>query len=213
MRAPTDLLLERHKSYRQAHERYLRASQARQSAQTRLQELEGELRAAEARDRVALGDALVDGCRPPTSEAEKLREALEEAKRQSEALSYAEQRCASELDKLPKQHKQDWVRRAEGDLATASGKYRKAISQLTEARDAVADLATLISYLTFEGVATQPIGDGVRLGVDAAGANQIVALGPILAALQREVDEVVERTRLDPNRPMPEPRFELMQRV
>jgi hypothetical protein len=62
-RAPTDLLIERHKPYRQAHERYLRATRARHQAPRHgFAELERELSVAENRDRVALGDT---SSRPP----------------------------------------------------------------------------------------------------------------------------------------------------
>ena len=68
--APTDLLAESHKSYRQAQDRYRRATLAREAAQQRVSELERKLSGAECRDRVALGDALVDQRRPPKPEAE-----------------------------------------------------------------------------------------------------------------------------------------------
>lgn len=98
---PTDLLSQRHKVFQQAQERYQRAIVARAAAQQQVSELESVLAAAEARDRVALGDALVDGRHPSKSEAESVRSQLEGAKGESEALVYAEERAAGALDRLP----------------------------------------------------------------------------------------------------------------
>jgi hypothetical protein len=98
---PVDLLAARHRRYRAAQDRYRRASGAREAAQQKVAELEASLRGAEHRDRVALGDALIDQSRPPKPEAEKARTLLDDAKRELEALQYAEQRAAVALDRLP----------------------------------------------------------------------------------------------------------------
>jgi hypothetical protein len=102
----------------------------RQDAQARVQDLERELRVAEGRDRVALGDALLEGRKAPASEADAFRKSLEGGKRDAEALAYAEERCASELNNLPKQRKEAWLREAERDLKAAGGRYRAAIVEL-----------------------------------------------------------------------------------
>jgi multidrug efflux pump subunit AcrA (membrane-fusion protein) len=88
---PTDLLAGRHKAYRQARDRYLRATAAREQAQQRVNELERELATTEARDRVDLGEALVDKRKPPAAQADAARATLQAAKRDMEALQYAEQ--------------------------------------------------------------------------------------------------------------------------
>ena len=75
-RAPTDLLIERHKDFRQANERYQRAIEAHGAGRERVAALEASLGAAETRDRMALGDSIVDGRKAPPSEAEALREEL-----------------------------------------------------------------------------------------------------------------------------------------
>jgi hypothetical protein len=182
----------------------------RQDAQARVQDLERELRVAEGRDRVALGDALLEGRKAPASEADAFRKSLEGGKRDAEALAYAEERCASELNNLPKQRKEAWLREAERDLKAAGGRYRAAIVELAEAREIVADLAVLVSYLRFDGQWTPAIRGAVLLGRDAAGSNQCVAIDELVAAMECEVDEVAERTKLDPKRPQPEPRQELI---
>jgi hypothetical protein len=211
-RAPYDLFIERHKPYRRAVEAQQGAVKARQNALQRMQELERDLAAAESRDLIALGDALAADRRPPPREAEKIRTALEEAKRHSEALAYKEERCNRELDRLPREHKQDWLEQTERDLASAGREYAAAIRQLAETRAVVADLANLASFLRYDGQATQPIREGVVVGRDVNGEDRVVAIEQLIAGLRREVDEVVERTRLDPNRPIPEPRLELMHR-
>lgn len=109
---PTDLLAQRHKVYRQAQKRYQRAATARATAQQRVAELESELAAAESRDRISLGDALVDGRRPGRPEADNVRPQLEAAKREAEALAYAEERAAAALSRLPREHKDQWLRAA-----------------------------------------------------------------------------------------------------
>ena len=143
--APTDLLAERPKVYRQAQDRYRRATFAREAAQQRVSELERKLSGAEGRGRVALGDALVDQRRPPKPEADTARQLLEEAKREAEALAYAEQRAASALDRLPKQHREEWLRRASSDLGKARDAHRAAVVELARARDQLADEATLLT--------------------------------------------------------------------
>ena len=79
---PTDMCAARFKAYRQAQDRYRRASAAREAATVKVTELEAALRSAEHSDRVALGDALVDQSKPPKPEAEKAKAALDEARRE-----------------------------------------------------------------------------------------------------------------------------------
>ena len=158
---PTDLLSERFKIYRQAQDRFRRATAAREAATVKVEELEAALRSAEHQDRVALGDALVDQSRPPQPEAAKARATLEEAKRELEALQYAEQRAGAALDRLPKENKAEWLQRASRTLGEARDAYKAAIVELARARDQLADEATLVSFLEY-GVQTQPISAALR---------------------------------------------------
>ena len=80
MMNPTDLLVERQRDYAKALDRHLRASEACQQAQERVQDLERDLIASEDDDRRALGDALVDGRKPPAGKSERARSDLEKAK-------------------------------------------------------------------------------------------------------------------------------------
>jgi arginine deiminase len=77
---PTELLAQRHRDYRKAQDRHARALERLHAAGEHVQRLEHELTEAEDEDRQALGDALVDGTKPPAGKAEKARSALTKAK-------------------------------------------------------------------------------------------------------------------------------------
>ena len=182
-------------------------AQARQKAEARVEELERELSVTENRDRVARGDALVDGPKAPAGKAEALRKTVENARRDADA----EQCASSELNGLPGQHKQAWLRQLEREIAVARTAYRDVITELPKARGELADLALLYNFLLYDGQMFAPLTDGIRLANDPTSGRQIIGLEELVAAMQREVDEVVERAKLDPNRPQPEPRYELIQ--
>jgi hypothetical protein len=158
---PTDLLAERHKPYRVAQERYQRATAAREAANEKVAQLEACVHDAEARDRIALGDALIDQRKPPRPEADDARSRLEQAKREAEALTYAEERAAAALDQLPREHKTEWLSRADAGLAKACADYEVAIRQLAAARDRLCDQASLVSFLE-HGHQSQPLSGAVQ---------------------------------------------------
>jgi hypothetical protein len=201
---PTDLLAERHRRYRQAQERYQQATVARETAQQRVAELESELAVAESRDRVALGDALVDGRRPPRPEADSIRSRLEAAKGEAEALAYAEQRAAGALGRLPVEHKREWLSAATRSLGKARDAYTAAIVELARARDQLSDEATLVGFLQFDGQYSQPLGGAIQRPAGPVGFAELTEL------MLNEAATVEDRARLDPNRPQPEPAFHLM---
>jgi hypothetical protein len=208
---PTDLLAERHRSYRAARTRYLRATAEREKAQQRVSELEGDLAAAQAGDRDALGEALVDGRKPPADQADDARDALQTGKRNLEALQYAEQRAARKLDELPQENREPWLERAERTLRDARDDYLDAISRLDQAREKLVDEATLVSYLLNNGSYGQPLGHALH----RPGAHGIVGdpipVALVLELMREEAAGIEDRARLDPNRPRPEPAFERMQ--
>ena len=208
---PTDLLAQRHKAYRQAQERYQRATAAREAAQQRVAELESELAAAEGRDRVALGDALVDGRRPSKPEADSVRPRLEDAKREAEALAYAEQRAAGNLDRLPREHKDDWLQAATRSLDKARAAYTAAINELARARDQLSDEATLVTFLRYEGQHSEPIGGAVE-HITQNGTVQTIAFAQLTELMLAEAAGVEEKAGLDPNRPRPEMALHLIRR-
>jgi multidrug efflux pump subunit AcrA (membrane-fusion protein) len=207
---PTDLLAGRHKAYRQARDRYLRATAAREQAQQRVNELERELATTEARDRVDLGEALVDKRKPPAAQADAARATLQAAKRDMEALQYAEQRAARKLDTLPRENKEAWLGRAERDLRSTRDDYRDAIGQLDQAREQLVNEATLVSYLANDGIYSQPLIHALQRP-GAHGTVEPIPVGTVLELMLAEAAGVEDMARLDPNRPMPEPQFHLAQ--
>jgi hypothetical protein len=208
---PTDLLSQRHKPYRQAQERYQRAAASRATAQQRVAELESELAAAEGRDRISRGDALVDGRRPGRSEADSIRPRLEEAKRDAEDLAYAEQRAATALSQLPLERKREWLSAATRSLGQAQTACTAAINELARARDQLSDEAVLFSFLQNDGQHSQPIGAGIQRPM-SDGTVQTFDFSQLIELMHAEVSGVEEKALLDPNRPQPEPAFHLMQK-
>jgi excisionase family DNA binding protein len=73
---PHELLAQRHRDYRKAQNRHVRAVEKQQVAAERIQQLERELAEAEDEDRRELGEALIDGAKPPAGKAERVRAAL-----------------------------------------------------------------------------------------------------------------------------------------
>jgi hypothetical protein len=205
---PTDLLSQRHKGYRQAQERYQRATAAREAAQQRVGELKSELAAAEARDRINLGDALVDGQRPSKPEADSVRVRLEEAKREAEALGYAEERAAGALGRLPREHRNEWLRAAARSLDKARAAYTDAIEQLARARDQLSDEATLVSFIEHDGQYVQAITGGIQ----RPGA-QPIPFDELIKSMREEAAGVEEKARRDPNQRQPEPAYHLVNTV
>jgi chromosome segregation ATPase len=206
---PTDLLAERHRSYRAARARYLRATAEREKAQQRVSELERELAAAEARDRDALGEALVDGRKPPATQADDAHAALQAGKRDLEALQYAEQRAARKLDSLPRENKEAWLARAERDLRDAIAAYTDAIGRLAQTRDQLVNEATLVSYLVNDGTFVQPLSHALQRP-GAHGTVEPISVDKIFELMLAEATGIEDRVRLDPNRPRPEPALERM---
>ena len=203
---PTDLLAQRHKAYRQARERYQRATAAREAAQQRVSELESELTRTESRDRMALGDALVDGRRPSKPEADSVRPRLEDAKREAEALSYAEQRAAETLGRLPIERKGEWLSAARRSLGRARADYAAAIDEVVRTREQASDEAVLVSFLANDGAYTQPIGAGIQRTM-SDGTIQTIDFAQLIELMRTEAGSAEEKALLDPNRPMPEPQF------
>ena len=159
-----------------------------QAAEERLQTLERELAEAEDEDRIALGDSLVDGRKPPASEAEKLRAALEKARAEQEALMYACERAGHELDRMPQERRTDWLPKAQRDFQAARAVYEQLLAQLTEARERLAEEAELVSFL-IDGQAAA-VRMAPRLRVHARGVEGLsseVVVEDVLVALRDEL--------------------------
>ena len=127
-RTPHDLLVARHKPYRQAFERAQRAGEASQRAQERVQELETRLAAHEL----------------SPGEAEKLRQVVAKAKAEHESAVYATSCANQELDRMPAERRGDWLRRAQADFQARRATYEQLIGDLAEAREQLAQEAALI---------------------------------------------------------------------
>lgn len=204
---PTDLLSQRHKGYRQAQERYQRATAAREAAHRLWPSSSRGWRPP----RPATGSTLamrssMDSAHPSPSDSVRVR--LEEAKREREALVYAEERAAGALNRLPREHKTEWLRAATRSLHKARAAYLDAIDELARARDQLSDEATLVSFLENDGQYVQAITGGIqRPGVH--GTVESFDFSLLVKSMRREAAGVEEKARRDPNRPQPEPRFEL----
>jgi hypothetical protein len=160
------------------------------------------------RDRVALGDALVDDRRTSKPEADSVRALLEDAKRKAEALVYAEQRAAETLSRLPIERKDEWERQALRDLRKACDVYIAAIGAVARARDQLGDEATLVSFLHNEGAYVQAI-SGALQRPGAHGVTDPIGFAQLTNLMLTEAASVEEKALLDPNRPMPEPQLHL----
>jgi hypothetical protein len=129
---------DRHRDYAKAEERHLRCLEARAEVERRVHELDRELTDAEDEDRRLLGDALVDGTKPPTRKTERARTAFEKAKAELEAIQYAAERAGKTLDRMPIERKRDWLHQANRDFEAARSDYEQLLGRLVEARERLA---------------------------------------------------------------------------
>jgi hypothetical protein len=184
---PQDLLAQRQPDYAKARDRHNRAVQARAQAEQRTQELERKLADAEDADRLSLGDALVDGKKPPARKTERVRTALAKAKEELAAVQYAVERTGQELDRMPVEHKRDWLRQAERDFEAARADYEQQLAQLAEGHERVAEEAALVNFLGGEGSSVR-LKSIVRVPVgDIEGLAHEVAVLDVLEALRHQL--------------------------
>jgi hypothetical protein len=185
---PQELLARRHRDYAKAEERHSRALEARARVEQRVHELERELTDAEDEDRRVLGDALVDGTKPPTRKTERARSIFEKAKAELEAVQYAAERAGQTLDRMPVEHKRDWLREANRDFEAARSDYEQLLARLIEARERLAQEAQLLSFL-IDGQASS-----VRMGhtvcVHVGGVEGLFYEVPTVDVLEALRDEL-----------------------
>jgi hypothetical protein len=74
----------------------------------------------------------------PAGKTEHARTALEKAKSELEALQYAAERAGQTLDRMPAEHKRDWLRQASRDFQAAHAEYEQVLVQLAETRERLA---------------------------------------------------------------------------
>jgi hypothetical protein len=184
------LLSLRHSDYRKAQERHARALEKHQAAVERVQQLEGELVAAEDEDRQQLGEALIDARKPPPRKAERARAALEKAKDEALALGYAAERAGQAVDRMPAEYRSDWLRQAERDFQDARGDYEQQLAQFVKARERLAQEAELVSFL-IDGQASVRMAHTVRVhagGVEGLASD--VRVADVIDALCNELADL-----------------------
>jgi hypothetical protein len=188
---PQELLARRQRDYAKALDRHARAIEKQRAVEERVQALERELADAEDEDRRALGDALVDGTKPPARKAERARTALEKAKAEAVALQYAAERAGQTLDRMPVERKHDWLRRAQRDFEAARGDYEQRLSLLAEARERLAEEAAVVSFLIDGHTSSVRMAHTVRVharGVE--GLAHDVSVTDVLEALRDELADL-----------------------
>jgi hypothetical protein len=185
---PQQLLAAREREYKKALERHVRALERQRAAAERVQALERELAEAEDEDRRALGEALVDNRKAPARKADCDRAALEKAKGRRDALQYACERAGQELDRLPREHKRDWLRQAQRDFQDARADYDKLLSLHAEARQRLTQEAALVDFLSSGQTSSIRMPHSLR--VHAAGVEGLhtdVVVSDVLDALRDEL--------------------------
>jgi hypothetical protein len=138
---PESLAATRWKPIRQAHEQIAKAQRAQAKSQARLQELRGQIGPAEHRDRAALGQALVDGKAEPASEAARPKAELEQEERNAEALALAVQSAHGQVAELVAANRREWRKETLRELSRAVARYRDAITEVEDAREALSSEA------------------------------------------------------------------------
>jgi hypothetical protein len=176
---PYELLAQRHREYAKAQDRHVRALARQADAQERVQALERELADAEDADRRTLGEALVDGKKPPARKTEQARAELEQARTEAEALAYACERAGQELDGMPAARRGEWLPEANRDFQAARGDYEKRLAGLIEAYGRMEQEAALVGTLAGgPAISMAPI-----LQVRVAGVEGLVREVPVADVL------------------------------
>lgn len=191
---PEDAAAARHKEIRRAREETIKAEDALVEARGRLERLRGELSTAELRDRERLGEALIANKSEPASEAEKVRTEIAQQELRVEALQSVADRGRGQIPKLVERNRQAWSKQARQELSRQGQLCLDAISELRAAREALVDVATMVSWL-----------DSGELGEATTG----LAFDRILAELRNDAERLVAHPDTPRGGPEPKPRFEL----
>jgi hypothetical protein len=188
---PEDAAAERFKPIRSAREQIAKAEQAHAAALARLEELRGKVGPAERRDRERLGEALIAGKSEPSSEAEEIRAETTRQEQRVEALRLAGDRARGQIPKLVDTNRTGWRRQATTELGRERKRYEAAINELQAAREALVDVATLVSWL-----------DSGDLGEATTG----LALDRMLVELRNDAEQLAAHPD---RRPQPEPQVDI----
>jgi hypothetical protein len=191
---PQDLLAQRQPDYAKACDRHNRAVQARAQAEQRMQELDRKLADAEDADRLSLGDALVDGKKPPARKTERVRTALAKAKEELAAVQYAIERTGMELDRMPAEHRHEWLRSAQHDFEVTRAGYEQQLAELVEGHERLAEEAALVNFLAgpesairLAAIVRVPVGDIEGLAHEVGVKDVLEALRYQLYDLEADV--------------------------
>jgi hypothetical protein len=205
---PESLASCRWKPIRQAHEEVEKAQRAQAKSQARLQELRAQIGPAELRDRTALGQALVDGKAEPASEAAKLKAALEQEERNAEALALAVQSAHGQVAELVAANRGEWRKETVRELSRKVARYKDAMTDLEDAREAPSSEATLVTWLD-SGAGVDAATDllGGRMDTNASGRPPM-SFSRTLEELRADADHVAGYPAAHGDPPV-EPRFEL----
>ncbi len=205
---PESLAATRWKEIRRAHEQITKAQTAQAKSQARLEELRDQIGPAEFRDRAALGQALVDGKAEPASEAAKLKAELEQEERNGEALALAVQSAHGRIAELVAANRREWRKEALRELSRAVARYRAAITEVEDAREALSSEATLVTWLD-SGAGVDAATDllGGRVGTDASGRSP-VSFSRMLEELRADAEHLAGYPATHDDPPA-EPRLEL----
>jgi hypothetical protein len=211
---PAELGAARFRPLRQAFERLERARRAYGEAGARVEQLRRELRLAEAADRRARGDALVDGRREPASKAGRIRAELEKAEQEQADLNDAATRAADAVPHLIRENESRWHQDGLGKLGKAAARYRSAIAELSAARAALSDEATLLAWLATAGrrhdeAATDALGG--RLGAEPGGRPP-VGFSIVLEELAADCENLIAHPSAYDASPAPPANLELLVR-
>jgi hypothetical protein len=205
---PESLAATRWKEIRQAHERIAKAQRAQAKSQARLQELRGQIGPAEHRDRAALGQALVEGKAEPASEAAKLKAGLEQEERNAEALALAVESAHGQVAELVAANRREWRKETLREFSRAVARYKEAITEVEDAREALSSEATLVTWLD-SGAGVDAATDqlGGRVGTDASGRAP-VSFSRMLEELRADAERLAGYPASHDDPPA-EPRLEL----
>jgi hypothetical protein len=156
--------------------------------------LRSQLGPAEGRDSERLGEALIAGKSEPSSEAEEIRTEIARQEQRVEALRLAGDRARGQIRKLVDANRAGWRRQAMRELGREKQRYEAAITEVQAAREALIDVATLVSWL-----------DSGDVGEATTG----LALDRMLAELRLDCEQLATHPDTRRGGPQPEPRIDI----
>lgn len=177
--SPYELLALRHPDYAKAQERHLRALEQQRVAAERVQALERDLAAAEEEDD-----------QPPAGQVERVRIKLDKAKAEGKAFESTVARTGRAVDRLPAEHRGDWLRQAHRDFQEARAECEQFLGRFIEARTRLEQEAQLLNFLVGQ---TNSVRVPHTLRVHVGGVEGLMVEAPtrdVLEALHHAVLDI-----------------------